>query len=92
MKNLLPQHDIPVSRWQQALKRGFVFLIGEVHADKDKGRAEEEPKGDPLIEQPPGKKDGGDGIEVDPVRSDNRAEFSDDPVPCEVTEHRGNDS
>ena len=70
----------------------LLFPIGEVHTEEDKGRAEEEPKGDPLIEQPPGKKDGGDRIEVNPVRSDDRTEFADDPVPDEVTKHRGDDS
>jgi len=68
------------------------LLIGEVHAEEDKGGAEEEPEGDLLVEQPPGKEDGGDGIEVDPVRGNHRPELSDDPVPCEVAEHRGNDT
>ena len=71
----------------------FTFLpVSKIHAHKDESRAEKEPNGDLLVEQPPGEENGGDGIEVDPVRRDDRTEFADDPVPGEVTEHRGNDS
>ena len=70
----------------------LLFPIGEVHAEEDEGRAEKEPDGDFLVEQPPGEQNGGDGIEVDPVRRDHRTELADDPVPGEITEHRGDDS
>ena len=70
----------------------LLFPVGEVHTEEDKGRAEKEPDGDFLVEQPPGEEDGGDGIEVDPVRRDDRTELADDPAPGEVTEHRGDDS
>ena len=61
-----------------------LLLIGEVHTEEDEGGTEEEPNGDLLVEQPPGKEYGGDGIEVDPVRSDHRTKFTNDPVPSEV--------
>ena len=70
----------------------LLFPVGEVHTEEDKGRAEEEPNGDLLVEQPPGKEDSGDGIEVNPVCGDDRTELADDPVPDEVTKHRGDDS
>ena len=70
----------------------LLFLIGEVHAEEDEGRAEKEPNGDLLVEQPPSKENGGDGIEVNPVCGDDRTELADDPVPDEVTKHRGDDS
>ena len=71
----------------------FTFLpVSKIHTNKDESRAEKEPNGDLLVEQPPGEENAGDGIEVDPVRRDDRTEFADDPVPGEVTEHRGNDS
>ena len=66
----------------------FTFLpVSKIHAHKDESRAEKEPNGDLLVEQPPGEENGGDGIEVDPVCCDHRAEFADDPVPDKVTEH-----
>ena len=70
----------------------LLFPVGEVHAEEDESGAEEEPNGDLLVEQPPGEQNGGDGIEVDPVRRDHRTELADDPVPDEVTKHRGDDS
>ena len=70
----------------------LLFPIGEVHAEEDEGRAEKEPDGDFLVEQPPGEEDGGDRIEVNPVCGDDRTELADDPVPGEITEHRGDDS
>ena len=63
----------------------LLFLIGEVHTEEDECRAEEEPNGDLLVEQPPGEENGSDGIEVNPVRSDDRTKFADDPVPGKVT-------
>ena len=69
-----------------------ILLIGEIHAEENEGGAEEKPDGNLLVEQPPGKEYGGDGIEVDPVRSDHRTKFTNDPVPSEVAEHRGNDT
>ena len=80
-----------------ALCPSWTFLslyspVSKIHANEDEGRAEKEPKGDVLMKQPPGEEDGGDGIEVNPVRSDDRTKFADDPVPGEVTEHRGDDS
>ena len=65
----------------------LLFLIGEVHTEEDECRAEKEPNGDLLVEQPPGEKDGGDGIEVNPIRGDDRTEFADDPIPGKVTKH-----
>ena len=70
----------------------LLFPVGEVHSKEDESRAEEKPNGDLLVEQPPGKEDGGDGIEVNPVRSDDRTKFADDPVPGKVTKHRSDDS
>ena len=75
-----------------SIKNILLFPVGEVHTEENQGRAEEEPDGDLLVEQPPGKEDSGDGIEVNPVRSDDRTEFADDPVPGKVTKHRGDDS
>ena len=70
----------------------LLFPVGEVHTKEDESGAEEKPDGNLLVEQPPGEEDGGDGIEVDPVRRDDRTELADDPVPDEVTKHRGDDS
>ena len=70
----------------------LLFPVGEIHANKNQGRAKEEPDGNLFAEQPPGKNDRGDGIEIDPVGGDDRAEFADDPVPNEITEHRGDDT
>ena len=70
----------------------LLFPVGEVHSKEDESGAEEEPDGDLLVEQPPGKEDSGDGIEVNPVCGDDRTELPDDPVPDEVTKHRGDDS
>ena len=75
-----------------SIKNILLFPVGEVHTEEDEGRTEEEPNGDLLIKQPPGEEDGGDGIEVNPVRSDDRTEFADDPIPGKVTKHRGDDS
>ena len=70
----------------------LLFPIGEVHAEEDEGRAEEEPNGDLLVEQPPGKEDGGDGIEVNPVGGDDGTQLTDDPVPDEETDHGGHNT
>ena len=70
----------------------LLFLVGEIHAEENEGGTKEEPDGNLLMEQPPGEDDRGDGIEVDPVRGDNSAEFADDPVPHDVTEHRSDDT
>ena len=70
----------------------LLFPVGEIHANKNQGRAKEEPDGNLFAEQPPGKNDRGDGMEIDPVRSKDRADFADDPVPSEITEHRGDDT
>ena len=64
----------------------------KVHAGKDEDGAEEEPGGDLLVEQPPGKDDGGDGVEIDPVGGDDGSQLADDPVPEQETDHRGNDA
>ena len=64
-----------------------VVPIGEIHACKDEDGAEEEPDGNLLVEEPPSEEDGGDGVEIDPVGSNDGAEFADDPVPDEVAEH-----
>ena len=70
----------------------LLFLVGQIHACQNQGRAEEEPNGDLLVEQPPGKADRGDRIEIDPVGSDNSSKFADDPIPKEIANHRGDDT
>ena len=64
----------------------------KVHAGKDEDGAEEEPGGDLLVEEPPGKEYGGDGIEIDPVGGNNGSEFAHNPVPKQEAEHRGDDA
>ena len=44
------------------------------------------------MEQPPGKEDGGDGVEVDPVGGDDGTELANDPVPEEEAEHGGDNA
>ncbi len=68
---------------------GLALLISEVHAYEDKEGAEEEPDGDLFVEQPPGKEDGGDGVEIDPVGGKDSSQFADDPVPEDVADHGG---
>ena len=64
----------------------------EVHAGEDEDGAEKEPRGDLFVEQPPGTDDGGDGVEIHPVGGDDSSQLADDPVPEQVTDHRGNDT
>ena len=70
----------------------FLLLVGQIHANKNEGRAKEEPNSDLLVEQPPGKADRGDGIEIDPVGGNDSSEFADDPVPKQIADHRGDDT
>ena len=51
----------------------FPLAVAEVHAGEDEEGAEEEPGGDGFAEEPPGKKDGGDWIEIYPVGGYNGA-------------------
>ena len=69
-----------------------MFSVGEIHTCEDEDGAKKEPGGNLLVEEPPGEEDGGDGIEVDPVSSDDGTQFTDDPVPDEVAEHRGDNA
>ena len=74
------------------VEKRLFFLIGQVHAGKDEDGAEEEPDGNLLVEQPPGKEDGSDGVEINPVGGNHSTKLADDPVPTKITDHRGNDT
>lgn len=65
------------------------MFLSKEHAGDDEEAAEEEPEGDVLGEQPPGKDDGGDGVEIDPVGGGNGTKLADDPVPKEEAQHGG---
>ena len=67
-------------------------FFGEEHACEDEGGAEKEPDGDLFVEEPPGEENGGDGVEIHPVGGDDGTEFADDPIPGDITDHRGNDT
>ena len=67
-------------------------MVAHVHTSEDEGRTHEEPDGDLFAEQPPGKENGGDGVEIDPVGGDNDAQMLDDKVPGEVADHGGDDA
>ena len=65
------------------------FPFGKYHADDDECATEQEPDGDMLAEQPPGKEDGEDGVEVDPVGGYHRSQLTYYPVPQDVAQHAG---
>ena len=69
-----------------------MFFITEIHARQDEYRTHQEPRCDLLMQQPPSEDDGGDGVEIDPVGSNDSAEFADDPVPNNITPHRSNNT
>ena len=77
-------------------KVGIVFKVGrlstlvaQIQADEDKHGTKEEVDGDGLWEDEPGKKDGGDGIEIDIVCYDDGSKFLHCPVPCQEAECGG---
>ena len=63
--------------------------VGKVHTKEDECCAEKEPKGDVLMKQPPSKKNGDNGIEIDIIGGDNGTKLLQRPVPCHKTEHGG---
>ena len=84
--------------WRICIDKSLTFIlfngvmVAHVHTDEDEGGTHEEPDGDLFTEQPPGKENGGDGVEIDPVGGDDDAEMLDDKVPGEVADHGGYDA
>lgn len=69
-----------------------MFFITEIHARQDEYRTHQEPRRDLLMQQPPSEDDGGDGVKIDPVGSNDSTKFADDPIPYDVTTHRSNNT
>ena len=68
------------------------IAVAHIHTGENEGRTHEEPDGDLLAEQPPGKENGGDGVEIHPVGGNDDAELLDDEIPGKVADHGGNDA
>ena len=67
-------------------------MVAHIHTDEDESRTHKEPDSDLFAEQPPGKENSGNRVEIDPVGGDYYAEIFDNEVPGEVADHGGNDT
>ena len=73
-------------------RSSLLFLVGKYHTNNDEQAAEQKPKGDLLVQQPPGKDNGSDGIEIDPVGGYDSTQLMDDPTPDKETNHRSDNT
>lgn len=69
-----------------------MMFLGEVHAGKNEGGAEDEIEGDLFAEYGPSEDDCDYGIEIDVVGANEGSKLLENPIPCEIASHGGDAS